>query len=108
VPTAIKAPIHHILPKSEKSNTKSTPDQEVKDGLNHTEYHPTSNTHTICKNTTKSDLAIPTYEQSEGVKTDNCLMGCTHLPATTSRYDVPIVDTIILPKKFSGNSNDSG
>jgi hypothetical protein len=39
VPTAIKNPVYHHLPTSEKSNTKSTPDQETKDGLNHTEYH---------------------------------------------------------------------
>jgi hypothetical protein len=63
-PTAIKTPVYHLLPTSEKSNTKSTPDQEAKDGLNHTEYHPISNTHTLCKKTTKFEIAIPTYEQS--------------------------------------------
>jgi hypothetical protein len=108
VPTAIKTPIYHLLPTSEKSNTKSTPDQEAKDGLNHTEYHPISNTHTLCKKTTKFEIAIPTYEQSEGIRMDNCQMGCTRLPATTPNYHVPIADTIISPKTFSGSSNESG
>jgi hypothetical protein len=108
VPTAIKTPIYHLLPTSEKSNTKSTPDQEAKDGLNHTEYHPISSTHTLCKKTTKFYIAISTCEQSEGIRMDNCQMGCTRLPATTPNYHVPTADTIISPKTFSGISSESG
>jgi hypothetical protein len=99
-PTVIKTPIYYPLPTSEKSNSKSTPYQEAKDGLNHTEYHPISNTHTIDKKTTKFYIAIPNYEQSEGIRMDNCLTGCTHLPATAPRYHILIADTIISPKTF--------
>jgi hypothetical protein len=35
-------------------------------------------------------------------------MGCTRLQATTPNYHVPIADTIISPKTFSGSSNESG
>jgi hypothetical protein len=108
VPTAIKIPVHHLLPTSEKANTKSTPVQEAKDGLDQTEYHPISNTHTICKKLTQLDIAIPTYEQSERIRMDNCQIGCTRLPAITPRYHVPVADTIISPKTFSGSSNESG
>jgi hypothetical protein len=108
VPTATKTLTYHLLPTSEKSNTKSTPDQEAKEELNHTEYHPISNTHTLCKKIIKVEIATPTYEKSEGIRMDNCQMGCTRLPATTPNYHVPIADTIISPKTFSGSSNESG
>jgi hypothetical protein len=52
--------------------------------------------------------SIPSYEQAEKAKMEQCRMPSMLQPLQAPAYHVPIADAIIAPKTFSGTAAESG
>jgi hypothetical protein len=78
-----------------------------KDELETTKYNEIITIASTCKKELKFD-AIPTYEQSEKAKMEGCDRFALSSQAPGPAYHIPIADTIIAPKTFSGTSAESG
>jgi hypothetical protein len=52
--------------------------------------------------------SIPSYEQAEKAKMEQCRMSTLLQPPQAPAYHVPIADAIIAPKLFSGTAAESG
>jgi hypothetical protein len=52
--------------------------------------------------------SIPSYEQVEEAKMEQCRMSSILQPLQAPTYHVPIADAIIAPKTFSGTAAESG
>jgi hypothetical protein len=78
-----------------------------KDELETTKYNEIITIASTCKKELKFD-AISTYEQSEKAKMEGYDRFALSSQAPGPAYHIPIADTIIGPKTFSGTSAESG
>jgi hypothetical protein len=89
-----------IDPSSDKPATSG-------DELNTTKYKEILTPVSTVKKTLKFD-AVPTYEQAEKFKMEECRMAFSSVQVPGPAYHIPIADAIIAPKIFSGTAVESG